>query len=124
MLDCAVSHGDRELHLSVPEGPWLYTGLDIETIRTLLDTAIRRFIDLTQDGQLDSDEKFLREGSRGVELEISYSQFPIRSGYDPDRDLMEQILDAIVGAHSAGGSPTFTAGAASGAPGLLFDPAQ
>src|SRR5687767_8154590 len=78
-----------------------YPGFDVETIRTLLDAGIRGFIDLTQEGELDSYEGLLDKEAQERGIEISYSRFPIPDGHAPDRDLMEQILDAIAEAHAA-----------------------
>lgn len=97
-------------HHPCPDTYWLpgeklaagpYPGFDVETIRILLDAGIRGFIDLTQEGELDSYEGFLREEAAERNIEISYSRFPIRDGHAPDQGLMEQILDAITDAHSA-----------------------
>lgn len=66
----------------------------------LLDAGIRGFIDLTQEGELDSYEEFLDEEAAERGIEISSSRFPIRDGHAPDWDLMEQVLDAIADAHA------------------------
>jgi protein-tyrosine phosphatase len=77
-----------------------YPGFDVETIRALLDAGIRAFIDLTQEGELDSYEEFLKEEAAVRDIEISYSRFSIPDGHAPDHDLMARILEAISDAHA------------------------
>src|SRR5688572_29582228 len=78
-----------------------YPGLDAETICLLLDSGIRAFIDLTEEGELDSYEKFLEEEAARRKVDIAYSRFPIPDGHAPEPDLMAKILDAIADAHAA-----------------------
>ena len=79
-----------------------YPGFNEDTIRVLLDAGIRDFIDLTQEGELDSYEDVLAEEAADRAVDVSYTRFPIRDGHIPDRPLMERILDAIGEAHGAG----------------------
>ena len=80
-------------------GPYPF---DAEAIRLLLDAGIRGFIDLTQEGELESYETLLAEEAAERGIEISYARFPIRDGRAPDqKDVMRGILDSITEAHAA-----------------------
>ena len=94
----------------VPNTYWLpgakfaagpYPGFDVETIVMLIDAGVRAFIDLTQEGELDSYDEFLEEESARRNIEISYFRFPIPDGRAPDSATMHRILDAIADAHAA-----------------------
>ena len=79
-----------------------YPGFDANVIRTLLDAGIRSFIDLTQEGELESYEDLLNDEAAARNIEVSYSRFAIPDGHAPHIDLMAQILDAIADAHATG----------------------
>jgi protein-tyrosine phosphatase len=94
----------------VPNTYWLpgsklaagpYPGFDFETIELLLDAGVRAFIDLTQEGELESYDEFLAEEAARRNIEIAYFRFPIPDGRAPDMATMERILDAIADAHAA-----------------------
>lgn len=110
MRDVASSDADEDRGPPCDNTYWLpgnrfaagpYPGFDPDTIRMLLDAGISAFIDLTEEGELDSYEEFLEKEARRRDVEISYARFPIPDGRAPAPALMKEIIAAIADAHAA-----------------------
>ena len=70
-------------------------------LRALLDAGVRTFVDLTEQGELDSYEDWLAKEARAAGLEVAYHRHAIRDLDVPTPDGMRVILDLIESAITA-----------------------
>lgn len=64
-------------------------------ISSLLDAGIRRFIDLTEEGELNPYAATLAEEAEKRNIDVEHFRFPITDGGIPNTGVMRRILDAI-----------------------------
>jgi protein-tyrosine phosphatase len=64
-------------------------------IRGLLGLGITRFVDLTEEGELEGYDKLVRDDSRQMALHATHTRFAIPDMKTPDIGQMEDILKTI-----------------------------
>lgn len=69
-------------------------------IAALLDAGVRTFIDLTEEGELEPYDSFVREEALARNIEVSHIRIPIRDMRTPGKGVMKQILDEITRAQA------------------------
>ena len=70
-------------------------------LRALLDAGVRTFVDLTEQGELESYEDWLATEARAAGVEVAYHRLAIRDLDVPTADGMRVILDLIESAITA-----------------------
>ena len=70
-------------------------------LRALLDAGVRTFVDLTEQGELDSYEEWLAKEATAAGVEVAYHREAIRDLDVPTLDGMRVILDRIESAITA-----------------------
>ena len=72
-------------------------------LASLLDIGVRRFVDLTEDGELEPYEALLQRLAWERGVDVAYARHPIRDvGVPRDEATMSAILDELAAAHRDG----------------------
>ncbi len=74
----------------------------VEKISALLDAGVEGFIDLTEEGELDTYESLMREESEIRGVSVSYIRLPIRDLRVPTIDEMSRLQRALTDAERLG----------------------
>lgn len=72
-----------------------------KTLRALLDAGVRTFVDLTEQGELDSYDDWLAKEAKAAGVEVDYHRHAIRDLDVPTADGMRAILELIESAITA-----------------------
>ena len=75
-------------------------------LRALLDCGVRTFVDLTEEGELESYDGWLAKEAKAAGLSVAYHRHPIRDMDVPTSNGMRTILD-LVNAAIDGDAPVY-----------------
>ena len=70
-------------------------------LRALIASGVRTFVDLTEEGELDSYDEWLEKEAKAAGVEVAYHRHSIRDLDVPTSDGMRAILDLIESAIDA-----------------------